>query len=75
MLDYLDVVKVYKRIEAYTVKAPVLENAKINSHLGMKLFFKCEGFQKVGAFKARGALNFLLTHKPNKPLLFYQDLI
>ena len=36
---------------------PVLESQSLNQQLGAEVFFKCENFQKVGAFKFRGAYN------------------
>lgn len=46
-----------KRIDALIHKTPVLTNKTINEMTGSSLFFKCENFQKVGAFKFRGACN------------------
>ena len=48
------------RIEQYIHRTPVITCATINDMVGASLFFKCENFQKVGAFKARGALNTVL---------------
>lgn len=36
-------------------RTPVLTSSSLNRELGAELFFKCENFQKIGAFKARGA--------------------
>ena len=36
---------------------PVLQSQSLNQQLGVEVFFKCENFQKVGAFKFRGAYN------------------
>ncbi|MEA3445131.1 MAG: pyridoxal-phosphate dependent enzyme [Bacteroidota bacterium] len=47
----------HKRISKYIHRTPVLTSASINKMLGVELFFKCENFQKVGAFKFRGACN------------------
>ncbi|MCB0356712.1 MAG: pyridoxal-phosphate dependent enzyme [Bdellovibrionales bacterium] len=66
MLNFLDVVEAYKRISAYCCKTPLIQNSKVNEILGLSVFFKCEGFQRIGAFKARGALNFILQQKPGK---------
>lgn len=49
-----------KRIEPYVHKTPVLTSQLINNIAGSELFFKCENFQKVGAFKFRGAINAIL---------------
>ena len=48
------------RIEPYVHKTPVLSSQLINEIAGAELFFKCENFQKVGAFKFRGAINAIL---------------
>ena len=48
------------RIEPYVHKTQVLTCQLINQLVKNKLFFKCENFQKAGAFKSRGALNALL---------------
>ncbi|MCB0391286.1 MAG: pyridoxal-phosphate dependent enzyme [Bdellovibrionales bacterium] len=65
MLNYKNIIEAYKRIEPYIVKTPLLENNFLQNDCGgVKVLFKCEGFQKVGAFKSRGALNFLLANKP-----------
>ena len=45
------------RIRAHAHRTPVLTCAGIDAMCGASLFFKCENFQKVGAFKFRGAAN------------------
>jgi len=45
------------RIECYAHRTPVLTSTYFDHLTGAKLFFKCENFQKVGAFKFRGACN------------------
>jgi len=52
-----DIKKAAERIKPYIHRTPVLTNAGINKIAGGEIFFKCENFQKVGAFKARGAAN------------------
>lgn len=47
----------HRRISKYIHRTPVLTSSSINNILGCELFFKCENFQKVGAFKFRGACN------------------
>jgi threonine dehydratase len=49
------------RIRKYVNRTPVLTSHSINSQYGAEFFFKCENFQKVGAFKARGATNAVMT--------------
>jgi threonine dehydratase len=46
-----------KRIKPYIHRTPILTSASINSMTGCEIFFKCENFQKAGAFKMRGASN------------------
>lgn len=46
-----------QRLEGYTNKTPVLTSRTINDLVGAKIFFKCENFQRIGAFKFRGAFN------------------
>jgi len=46
-----------KRIKPYIHRTPVLTNESLNEKVGAKVFLKCENFQKVGAFKFRGACN------------------
>ncbi len=55
-----DILDAANRIQTYIHRTPVLTSATINARLGGQLFFKCENFQKVGAFKIRGATNVLL---------------
>ncbi|MDF2618613.1 MAG: Pyridoxal-5-phosphate-dependent protein beta subunit [Xanthobacteraceae bacterium] len=45
------------RIEPHIHRTPVLTSRMLNELTGAELFFKCESFQKAGAFKARGASN------------------
>jgi len=47
----------HQRIRPYIHRTPVLTNSWLNDACRASLFFKCENFQKVGAFKARGATN------------------
>ena len=49
-----------ERIQPYIHQTPVLSSKSINEIVGAKLYFKCENFQKMGAFKMRGAANALL---------------
>ncbi len=49
------------RIAGIVHRTPVLTSATLDARLGCRVFFKCENLQKVGAFKARGALNAILA--------------
>lgn len=52
-----DIIAVAERIAPYIHRTPVLTSQQLNTMAGCKLFFKCENFQKMGAFKMRGASN------------------
>ena len=52
-----DVKQAHQRILPYINRTPVLTCSSLDEIVGAKLFFKCENFQKVGAFKFRGATN------------------
>ena len=52
-----DVVAAHQRIAPHVHRTPVLTSRMLNALSGAELFFKCENFQKGGAFKARGASN------------------
>jgi len=50
----------HKRIKPYIHRTPVLTSRLLNDISGVKLFFKCENFQRMGAYKMRGATNAIL---------------
>jgi threonine dehydratase len=50
-----------ERIEPYAHRTPVLTCRSLDERVGARLFFKCENFQKGGAFKFRGACNAVLS--------------
>ena len=50
----------HERIRPYVHQTPVLTSRAINNMVDAELHFKCENLQKVGAFKARGAMNAVL---------------
>lgn len=54
----------HERIKNYIHRTPVMTSHGIDDHAGANLFFKCENFQKIGAFKARGAMNAVLSLSP-----------
>ena len=56
-LDLAAIRTAHDRIRAHIHRTPVLTSERLDSASGAALFFKCENFQKVGAFKARGATN------------------
>jgi threonine dehydratase len=50
----------YRRIKPYIHKTPVLNSHLLNEMFGANLYFKCENFQKTGAFKMRGATHAIM---------------
>jgi threonine dehydratase len=57
MITQESISQAHKRIKPFIEHTPVLTSSSLNEMAGCQLFFKCENFQKVGAFKARGAIN------------------
>lgn len=56
-----DIQAAHTRIRSFIHHTPVLTSHQLNVMFGCELFFKCENFQKVGAFKFRGAMNAVLS--------------
>jgi threonine dehydratase len=52
-----DIRQAHLRIQPFIHRTPILTSTAIDEMAGCRIFFKCENFQKVGAFKARGAAN------------------
>ncbi len=50
----------HDRIKPYVHRTPVLQSTLLNKKVGALLFFKCENFQRMGAFKMRGAAHAML---------------
>lgn len=61
-----ELIKAQERIAKYIHRTPVLTSATLDKMTGAKLFFKCENFQKMGAFKMRGATNAMLSLSPEQ---------
>ncbi len=57
--DYDDVVAAARRLDGQAHRTPVMRSATADAMVGASLFFKCENFQRMGAFKFRGAYNAL----------------
>ncbi|MDN3595220.1 pyridoxal-phosphate dependent enzyme [Zunongwangia endophytica] len=55
-----DLLNVHERIKPYIHETPILTSSLINEIAECSIFFKCENFQKMGAFKMRGAINAIL---------------
>lgn len=58
---FADIRSAHARIAPHVHRTPVLTSRAIDAIAGCRLFFKCENFQRTGAFKARGAFNAVLS--------------
>ncbi len=57
--DYNDISEAHSRIKKYINKTPVFTSTTVNEIFDARVYFKCENYQKMGAFKFRGAMNAL----------------
>jgi threonine dehydratase len=55
--ELTDILAAHDRIKPFIHHTPVMTSTQLNEMFGCSLFFKCENFQKTGAFKFRGATN------------------
>jgi threonine dehydratase len=60
MITQQTIIEAHDRIRNYIHETPVITSNSIDEIAGCSLYFKCENFQKVGAFKSRGAMNAIL---------------
>jgi threonine dehydratase len=60
-VDLPAILSAHERIRPHVHRTLVLTSSRLNQASGASLFFKCENFQKIGAFKARGATNAVLS--------------
>jgi len=56
-----DLLLAHERIKSFVHQTSVMTSGSIDAIAGCSIFFKCENFQKIGAFKARGAMNAVLS--------------
>jgi threonine dehydratase len=66
--ELADIETAHLRIKPFIHHTPVLKSQNLNELFNCELFFKCENFQKVGAFKFRGATNAVLSMTPEEKL-------
>ncbi|MEP0985739.1 pyridoxal-phosphate dependent enzyme [Ekhidna sp.] len=62
--SFSDIKRAHQRISKYIYNTPVMTSANLDVFSGCQMFFKCENFQKVGAFKMRGAANAIFSYRP-----------
>lgn len=65
-LTYAEVAAAHERIRAAARRTPVLTSATVDARTGACVHFKCENFQRMGAFKFRGAYNALSQLSPEQ---------
>jgi threonine dehydratase len=63
-VTFNDVAQAHERIRAQALRTPALTSTTVDARTGAKVFFKCENFQRMGAFKFRGAYNALSQLAP-----------
>jgi threonine dehydratase len=66
MVTLADVRAARERIRPYVHRTPMLTSRTLDERVGARIFFKCEIFQRVGAFKARGAFSRLTLLTPGE---------
>jgi threonine dehydratase len=59
--ELADIRSAHSKIKSFIHRTPVMRSQNLNELFNCELFFKCENFQKVGAFKFRGACNAVLS--------------
>jgi threo-3-hydroxy-L-aspartate ammonia-lyase len=59
VVTYDDIAAAHERLKPRARRTPVLTSATVDALAGARVFFKCENFQRMGAFKFRGAYNAL----------------
>jgi len=65
-VTYADVAAAQERIKPFAKRTPVLTSSTIDALTGARVHFKCENFQRMGAFKFRGAYNALSQLSPEQ---------
>ncbi len=66
LVRYADVEAAAKRLQGIAHRTPVMTSMTVNQLTRSQVFFKCENFQRVGAFKFRGAYNALVQLSPEQ---------
>lgn len=72
-VSFDDVRAARERIAPHVHRTPVLTSRQIDERVGCRVFFKCETFQRVGAFKARGAFSRLTLLEPGKAVVAFSS--
>src|SRR5437660_11672225 len=56
-VSYADIAAAAERLAGHAHRTPVMTSRTVDERTGAQVFFKCENFQRMGAFKFRGAYN------------------
>lgn len=67
-LHQIEIEAAHSRIKQFIHHTPILSSNSINELTGVEIYFKCENFQKIGAFKMRGATNAILQLSADKTI-------
>jgi threonine dehydratase len=65
-VTFQDIASAHERLKPYARRTPILNSATVDELTGAKVYFKCENFQRMGAFKFRGAYNALSRLGPDE---------
>ena len=65
-VSYADVAAAAERLAGHAHRTPVMTSRTVNERTGAEVFFKCENFQRIGAFKFRGAYNAMSQLPPEE---------
>ena len=65
-ITYADGAAAAERLAGVALRTPVLTSRQVDERLGAQVYFKCENFQRAGAFKFRGAYNSLSRFSPGQ---------
>ena len=76
--SFKDIVDAKNRISKFIVDTPIISSSILNDWLGHNIYFKADSFQKIGAFKSRGASNAISwlieeDKKPKKTITIIED--
>jgi threo-3-hydroxy-L-aspartate ammonia-lyase len=73
MVSFDDIARAHERIRPQAKRTPVMTSATVDALTGASVFFKCENFQRMGAFKFRGAFNALSQLKDSKGVVAFSS--
>src|SRR2546421_13045854 len=65
-VSYADVAAAAERLAGHAHRTPVMISHAVDERTGAQVFFKCENFQRMGAFKLRGAYNAMSRRTPGE---------